>query len=422
MQITTKRLLTSFLTFLCLSLHCSGNAQEKKTLTYNAKKVPSYLKAYKKEYKKDPHLAALKWFSEAKYGLFMHYGVYSQVGRGEWVMFGDKIHVNEYTKLKDSFDPSGFDANAITDMALDAGMKYICITTKHHDSFCLWDTKETDFKSTNAKGHRDLVKELATQCHKKGIALFLYYSYGRDWRHPHGVYKDSKGEVMSPARPHYTEIEEHYAKEPEYKLDNYVNYVNNQVTELLTNYGPIAAIWFDAPPEAEANFETFKPYKTYDLIHQLQPQCLVSAKWGIEDPTGKHSMKEDFFAPEINQYKASMQSGGKPIEVCMTFNGSWGWKGTYKNKGIDFLKNAMKASNYLNANLLMNIAPLPDGSIHANDQKSFREVGDWLQKNGWPKERMHPKDAHIHWKEGKEAYPGNAPYQPLKLDFKKSKE
>ena len=387
---------------------------------FNPKKVPNYLKDYAHIYKKDPHLAAMHWFTDAKYGLFMHYGVYSQVGKAEWVMFKQKMQIKDYTKLMDSFDPSGFDADVITDVAIKGGMKYVCITTKHHDSFALWDSQETEFKATNAPAGRDLIKELAIQCNKKGLGFFLYYSYGRDWRHPHSVHKDLKGERIPSARPSYKIPETSwYASEEEYDLSKYVDYVNKQVTELLTNYGPIAAIWFDAPPEAEVHFDTFKPYKTYQMIHDLQPQCLVTAKWGIKDPSGKHSYAEDYYGPELNQYHPRMQDGGKPIEVCLTFNGSWGWSGSYKNRGIPFLKNAMRASNYLNSNLLLNIAPLPNGSIHPEDIKGLSEVGTWLKENGWPKERIHPKDADVHWKQTKIAYPDKGPYRPLELDFKK---
>lgn len=113
-----------------------------------------------------------------------------------------------------------------------------------------------------------------------------------------------------------------------------------------------------------------------------------------------------------------MQDGGKPIEICATFNGNWAWKTPYKNKGVDYIMNSMRACNYLNANLLMNIAPLPDGTIHDEDQKAVREVGNWLKVNGWPKEKIHPKEVWHRWtKRNIEAYPGNGPYRPLKLIY-----
>jgi alpha-L-fucosidase len=250
--------------------------------------------------------------------------------------------------------------------------------------------------------------------------LFFYYSYGRDWEHPHGVFQTAERKPFRVARPDYDTPDPHYATNEEYDLSKYVDYVNAQVTELLTGYGPIAGIWFDAPPEAEVNYDTFKPYKIYEWIHKLQPHTIVSAKWGIRDPNGKHSFGEDFYAPELNQYKTYMHNGGKPIEVCHTFNHGWGWWENHKgNKGVEYIKNNMRAVNYLNANLLLNIGPMPDGSIWEEDRKALLEVGQWLKENGWPKERIHPKDANIGWNEKKAQppFPNDGPWQPLKLPY-----
>ena len=140
--------------------------------------IPPYLRALAREYREDPRKTALKWFKEARFGLFMHYGLYSLLGRHEWVQYRETIPLAEYAKLKDQFTARKFDADFITDLALEAGMKYINITSRHHDSFCLWDTSYSDFKSTNSPAKRDLVGELSEQCNKKGLAFFLYYSHG----------------------------------------------------------------------------------------------------------------------------------------------------------------------------------------------------------------------------------------------------
>jgi alpha-L-fucosidase len=155
-------------------------------------KVPSYLKQYEELYATDPRQAALTWFKEAQFGLFLHYGLYSLLEGhykgehskpAEWVLFRTAITLSEYEKLTEEFTAEKFDADFITDMALNAGMKYINITTRHHDSFCLWDTNESEYKSTNSAAKRDLVAELAQNCRKKSLGLCLYYSHGRDWRH-----------------------------------------------------------------------------------------------------------------------------------------------------------------------------------------------------------------------------------------------
>ena len=137
--------------------------------------VPSYLKGYADLYAKDPHKAALAWFNDARFGLFMHYGLYSILGRGEWVQYRSKIPVPEYEKLTERFNPEKFDADFITDLALEAGMKYINLTSKHHDGFCLFDSGKGNW-NTMAVAKRDLCAELAAQCQKKGLGCFFYYS------------------------------------------------------------------------------------------------------------------------------------------------------------------------------------------------------------------------------------------------------
>ena len=152
--------------------------------------MPSYLKGYEEIYSRSPRQAAIEWFRDTRFGLFLHYGLYSQLGRHEWVQFREKIRVNEYAKLKNTFTAENFDADFICDLALEAQMKYVNITTRHHDSFCLFDTKQNDFNSVNSPAKRDLVGELARACAKRGLGFFCYYSHGRDWKHPHAPNND----------------------------------------------------------------------------------------------------------------------------------------------------------------------------------------------------------------------------------------
>ncbi len=236
-----------------ISLALGGCNEAMKTQT---PAVPSYLRGYENTYASNPRQAAIEWFSDAKFGLFMHYGLYSLLERGEWVQFREKIHVTEYAKLKDRFTAENFDADFITDLALEAQMKYINITTRHHDSFCLFDSKYTDFKSTNSPAKRDLVGELAEQCRKKGLGFCLYYSHGRDWRHPHAP---NNGDWKRSARPAYKQPEPHYAYGEDHDLQIYIEFMKNQITELLTNYGPVAAIWLDgiSTPRSTRSTEHF---------------------------------------------------------------------------------------------------------------------------------------------------------------------
>lgn len=337
--------------------------------------VPNYLGIFKNEYHKDPRKASIKWFKDARYGMFIHYGLYSILGRHEWVMYNEKIHVAEYAKLKDKFTADKFDADFITDLALEAGMKYINLTTRHHDSFCLWDTEYSDFKSTNSPAKRDLVAELSEQCNKKGLAFFLYYSHGRDWQHPHAPNNEEWGGA---ARPKYETKEPFYKYGDKHKLEKYLEFMSNQVNELLTNYSQIAGIWLDGfSTPASGDRNAFKTQELYDLIHSKQPQTLVSYKQGMLGT-------EDFLAPEHKYKKGSMPE--KPLEICDHLQRKgWGYlsseDGKHKTKEevIEMLK---KADSYP-ANLLLNTGPLASGEMHPEDVKVLRQVGSEIKTRGW---------------------------------------
>jgi alpha-L-fucosidase len=346
----------------------------------SAAKVPSYLKGYEEAYARNPREAALKYFREAKFGLFIHYGLFSLMegfSQGvhskpaEWIQLRGKIPVKEYAKLADRFTAENFDADFITDMVLDAGMKYINITTRHHDSFCLFDSKYTEFKSTNSAAKRDLVGELSEQCQQKGLGFYLYYSHGRDWRHPHAP---NNGDWGGSARPDYDPPEESYKYGEDHDLQIYVEFMKNQITELLTNYGPIGAIWLDGhstPRSRENKLHLFKTQELYHHIHSLQPQVLVSYKQGLLGT-------EDFKAPERNFTGTS----DVPLEICNTLQGySWGYdrndEGNHRN--ADDVMEMLESAKDINANLLLNTGSLPDGTIHPQDVETLKEVGRRLR-------------------------------------------
>jgi len=337
--------------------------------------IPSFMKDYKDLFVSDPRKATTEWFRNARYGMFIHYGLYSSMGMGEWVQYNKKIHVADYAKLKDQFTAEKFDADFITDLALEAGMKYINITTRHHDSFCLWDTKFSDFKSTNSPAKRDLVAELSEQCNKKGLALFLYYSHGRDWRYPHAPNNDHWG---GSARPKYSTKEPFYKYGNQHHLDLYIEFMYNQINELLTNYSPIAGIWLDgiATP-LSGDFSVFKCQNLYDMIHSKQPQVLVSYKQGLLGT-------EDFLAPE-HKYDAGKKPK-VPLELCNHLQKKgWGYTksedGNHKTEK-DVIEMLKKANSYP-ANLLLNTGPLPSGEIHPEDVSVLRAVGKRIKNEGW---------------------------------------
>ena len=335
--------------------------------------VPSYLRGYEDLYRTDPRAAAVQWFREAEFGLFLHYGLYSLLGRHEWVQLRERIPVAEYAKLKDDFTAESFDADLITDLALAAEMKYVNITTRHHDSFCLFRTEQTEFNSVNSPANRDLVGELAEACRDKGIGMFFYYSHGRDWKHPHAPNNDEWG---GRARPRYDPPEPSYAYGEDHDLRKYVDFMTAQITELLTNYGPVAGIWLDGiGVTRNGPTEQFRCQELYDLIHGLQPQVLVSYKQGLLGT-------EDFFAPE---HKGVENPGGKPMEICTTLQEKgWGWVKDSPHRGVDQVMEMLAAAARQKANLLLNTGPLDNGSIYTGDEATLREVGERIRGNGFP--------------------------------------
>jgi alpha-L-fucosidase len=349
--------------------------------------IPAYLRGYETLYATDPREAARTWFRQAQYGLFLHYGLYSLLGRHEWVQFKERIPVARYAALARDFTAAQFDAEAIACFAVEAGMRYINLTTRHHDSFCLFRTRETPFNSLNTPCGRDLVAELATACGRYGLGLCLYYSHGRDWRHPHAPNNDLWGGA---ARPAYDPPDPAYAYGAAHDLRKYLDFMTRQITELLTQYGPIASIWLDgiAVP-LHGDTAAFRCQELYDHIHSLQPQVLVSYKQGI---TGT----EDYFAPEHSVPRPSdgatqqgrVNIGAKAvIEVCTTMcPESWGYMksktGQHLTEEQVWAKLAeARRGNY---NLLLNSGPLPDGSLDPEDVSVLRRVGARLGKEGMP--------------------------------------
>jgi alpha-L-fucosidase len=340
--------------------------------------VPAYLNNYKEEYKKNPREANIHWFRDAQFGMFIHYGLYSQLGKGEWVQLDDIIPLDEYNRLKDQFTASGFDAKFIVELAKNAGMKYITITSKHHDGFCLFQTKETDYNSINSPARRDLIGELAKACEKEGLGLFLYYSYAADWHHP---YFYSREEGWTYARPAYKKKPSEYKYEKPEDFRKYIDYVHAQLKELLTQYPTVAGIWFDPITGFYANPDVFPVWETYALIRKLSPHALISFKQGANGT-------EDFIAPERirnetvgKQYPIAAKiyelNKDKPKEVCNTMQpllskrigATWGYNKTIDGHHlkVEDVKKLLQEALSNHYNLLLNIGPLSDGSVHPED-------------------------------------------------------
>jgi alpha-L-fucosidase len=343
--------------------------------------IPSYLKGYESLYAADPRSAALEWFKDSRFGLFMHYGLYSILGRHEWVMYRENIPLGEYEKLKDKFTK--------------AEMKYVNITARHHDSFCLFDSKVSDYNSMRSPARRDIVSELAEQCQKKGLGLFLYYSYALDWRHPY-FYPRS---IYSIARPKYEPPEPRYLWRRDEDSQHYIDFVHAQITELLTNYGPLAGIWLDPIMGYYARPDLFPIEQTYELIRKIQPQTLISFKQGANG-------EEDFAAPERGGHslaenvrkrvgpqqaliaqRAWRKNKDKHNELCNTLQPrGWGYMKADdgKHRGPEQVIKMLADARAQKCNLLLNTGPLPDGAIHTEDVNTLLEVGRRIRRNGWP--------------------------------------
>ena len=324
------------------------------------------------------NLEAREAFQDMKLGMFIHWGASSVLGNGEWVMNNRNIGVKEYGRLITIFNPQNFDAKKWVATAKTGGMKYITFITRHHDSFSNWDTKQSDWKITNTPYGKDALKQLADECHKEGIKLFCYYSlldwYRSDYQYETG--KTGKGT----------------GRTQKSDWESYIRFMKAQLTELLTNYGKIDGIWFDGHWD-QLNNDTDKTLKSkvdwhydeiYKLIHTLQPQCLISNNHHLSPIPGEDFQAFEKDLPGGNTSGFGGQSISRlPLETCETMNDSWGFNITDKKyKSTKDLVHYIVNAASLNANFLLNVGPMPDGTIQPEFVDTLKEIGDWMKKNG----------------------------------------
>ncbi len=335
--------------------------------------IISNLHAQQAPWKYEPTAENLKtrqWFESARFGMFIHWGVYSQLGDGEWVMNQQRIPVKTYEKLPAFFNPTQFNAREWVMMAKDAGMKYITITSKHHDGFAMYDSKVSDYNIIDSTPYsKDVLKMLAEECQAQGIKLFFYHSQ-LDWHHPDYFPRGTTGND--------------YTGRPEsgnwYK---YLDYMDAQLTELLTNYGPVAGIWFDGmwdKKDADWRLE-----KTYKLIHQLQPAALVGSNHHRAPYEGEdfQMFEKDLPGHNTTGFSPEQKVGDLPKETCETINNSWGFnlqdgKNKTKKELIQYL---VKSAGY-GANFLLNVGPMPNGKVQPEHVFLLKQMGEWLKANG----------------------------------------
>ncbi|MEM1210917.1 MAG: alpha-L-fucosidase [Planctomycetota bacterium] len=320
----------------------------------------------------------IAWFHEARFGMFIHYGLYSLLGRGEWVQYQERIPKEQYRRLTAEFRPIAHCVDQWLDLAVEAGMKYAVLTTKHHDGFCLFDTQTTAFSLPKVTDGRDVVAEFAEGCRKRGLRVGLYLS-DFDWNYP-GYWEP--------------------AKYPESRAA-LVDDLHQQTRELLSNYGQIDLLWYDGDwiglgntkPEAlglKSNGEFWRAQELLDTIYKLQPHILVNNRLGID---------ADLDTPEQH---VTASKPGRGWESCMTIGDAeaWGWSSCAFNRKTtaQLLQNLVLASSG-EGNFLLNIGPRPDGSVDETDAQPLREIGTWLQLHGeaiYGSQRYFP-DYTRHW-------------------------
>jgi alpha-L-fucosidase len=315
------------------------------------------------------NLKCREWFQEAKFGLFIHWGLYSILGDGEWVMFNRRIPAADYEKLTAFFNPIAFDPQEWVSLAREAGMRYIVITSRHHDGFSLFETKATDYNVVKATPYgRDILKMLSEACHRQGVKIGFYYSL-LDWHHPDYAPRRAAGELLRRGSPG--------------NWSSYLEFMKTQLTELLTHYGEILSIWLDGhwdSPQADWRYD-----ELYGLIHSLQPQVLIGNNHHLTPQAGEdfQMFEKDLPGGRTQAFNLEQPVGSLPLEMCETINNSWGFNlndRRYKSPR-ELIQLLVKAAGY-DANLLLNVGPMPNGQIQPEFVDRLRQVGRWLQTNG----------------------------------------
>ena len=314
-------------------------------------------------------LQAREQFRDAKLGMFIHWGVYSQLAAGEWVMNDKNIPVPTYEWLASSFNPVRFNADEWVSLAKAAGARYITITSRHHDGFSMFATKQSKYNIVDhTPFKRDPMKELADACQRQGLKLYFYYSQ-LDWHHTDFFPRGRTGQALG--RPAAGD----WAK--------YLDFMDAQLTELLTNYGPLGGIWFDGmwdKPDAEWRLD-----RTYALIHRLQPSALVIPNHHKAPMPGEdvQTFEQDLPGANTTGFRASREISSLPLETSLTMNGSWGFNITDSRfKSVrDLIGYVVRAAGQ-GGNLLLNVGPRPDGTIQPEAADRLRQLGQFMTANG----------------------------------------
>ncbi len=327
----------------------------------------------------------MAWYTEARFGMFIHWGLYAIPARGEWVRSTERIPKEEYMKYFEEFDPVDFDPKKWAKAAKEAGMKYMVLTAKHHDGFCLFDSQYTEFKSTNTRCGRDLVKEYVEAVRAEGLKVGLYFSL-LDWYHED--------------YPHYGDAHHPMRDDPSFgnegrEFDRYLTYLHNQVREICTNYGKIDILWFDfsyGEGENALRGEAWRASELVDMVRTLQPGVIIDNRLEVSgegfgslwegNPTPYHG---DFVSPEqIIPPNGLLDQNGNDLiwEACVTMNNNWG----YCQNDRFFKPSSMLIKKLVECvskggNLLLNVGPDAKGNIPPQSMAILSDIGAWMSLN-----------------------------------------
>lgn len=306
-------------------------------------------------------------FQDKKFGMFIHWGIYSILGDGEWAMLNQRIPYDKYSRLAKFFNPQDFDGKEWVKIAKSAGMQYITITSRHHDSFSMFDTEASDYNIVDATPYgKDPLKELAAACKEAGIQLNFYYSL-LDWaRDDYGF-----GKKIVDGAPEDTD------------WDSYIAFMKQQLTELLTNYGDIGVIWFDGHwDRKKANWYYDE---IYSLIHELSPSTLIANNHHIQPIRGEdiQTFERDLPGENKGGYSAGVEVSQLPLESCATMARSWGFNlKDNRFKTTEQLIHFLVKAAGKNGNLLLNVGPMPNGKIQPEFVETLKEMGAWTSTYG----------------------------------------
>lgn len=330
---------------------------------------------------RDAYEARVRWFREARFGMFIHWGLYSIPARGEWVRSDEQMPESEYMPYFDEFNPRDYNPRAWAKAAKEAGMQYVVLTAKHHDGFCLFDSQYTDFKSTNTKLGRDIVRDFVEAVRAEGLRVGLYFTL-IDWHHPD--------------YPHYGDRYHPMRNHPECSNENrdfnrYLEYMFNQAREICSNYGKLDLLWFDFSYD-HMRGETWKATEFIEMVRSLQPNVIIDNRLEVSGegfgslhdcrPTPYHG---DFVTPEkFIPPQGILDVEGNPMlwEVCATMNNNWGFNGTdpfYKPASMLIKKLVECVSK--GGNMILNVGPDAQGNIPPQSQAILRDIGRWMHDN-----------------------------------------